>query len=253
MVVVSGQVRRDTCLSHYGLIGKLRQLGDQEADILSMVRGHYQIRGGRGRPTHGGLSPLDRAIHLTALGRPGPVWIDIPVDVQGSYIDSATLLQYDPAEERHPLRDARFCRPLARRFSRASRTAQRPVIYAGSGLRMSGMYDQFLALIERLGVPVVTAWNSNDLLPNEHPLFVGRPGTLGDRAGNFAVQNADVLLVLGCRLNIRQVSYNWPCFARGALQDGCRCRRPRSCANRLASSICRCMPICAACCRFSCR
>src|SRR6185369_1503776 len=96
--------------------------------------------------------------------------------------------------------------------------AERPLIYAGSGLRLSGCYDEFLSLIETLSIPVVTAWNSNDLLWNEHPLFVGRPGTIGDRPGNFAVQNSDCLLMLGTRLNMRQVSYNWPSFAREAFK-----------------------------------
>ena len=86
----------------------------------------------------------------------------------------------------------------------------------GSGIRLSGSHDAFLQLVQRLNVPVVTAWNSHDLIWNEHPAYVGRPGTIGDRAGNFAVQNADFLLVLGCRLNIRQVSYNWKAFARAA-------------------------------------
>ena len=94
--------------------------------------------------------------------------------------------------------------------------SKRPVIYAGTGIRLSGQYDLFLELAGRLGVPVVGAWDSNDLLPNDHPSYAGRPGSLGDRAGNFTVQNSDFLLILGCRLNIRLVSYNWENFAPGA-------------------------------------
>jgi acetolactate synthase-1/2/3 large subunit len=90
------------------------------------------------------------------------------------------------------------------------------VLLAGAGVRLAGAADGFLDLVGRLGVPVVTGFNAHDLVPTDHPLYVGRQGTIGDRAGNFAVQNADFLLILGCRLNIRQVSYAWQHFARGA-------------------------------------
>jgi acetolactate synthase I/II/III large subunit len=214
MVVVSGQVRRSTTLQRYGLIGRLRQLGDQEADILSMVRGitkyAVMIEDPQSVRHH-----LERAIHLAVAGRPGPCWIDVPVDVQGTMIDPETLQGYDPAEDamhwETPDLSAACDAMLAKLIE-----AKRPVIYAGSGIRLSGAYDSFLKAIELLGIPVATAWNSNDLLWDEHPLYVGRPGSLGDRAGNFAVQNADVLLTLGCRLNIRQVTPNWENFARAA-------------------------------------
>ena len=214
MLVVSGQVRRDTCLYHHGMIGKLRQLGDQEADIVGMVKGITKYAVTIDDPQSIRYH-LERAIHLACSGRPGPCWIDVPVDVQGSQIDPERLERYDPAEDavRWETPDlASACDQILAKLH----VAERPVIYAGSGVRISGAYEQFLALIDRLGIPVVTAFNSNDLLWNDHRLFAGRPGTLGDRPGNFAVQNADVLLVLGCRLNVRQVSYNWPAFARAA-------------------------------------
>jgi acetolactate synthase I/II/III large subunit len=91
-------------------------------------------------------------------------------------------------------------------------------VFAGSGVRLSGMHYTFLELVTRLGIPVVTGWNAHDAIDNSHPAYVGRPGTVGDRAGNFAVQNADLILVLGSRLNIRQVSYNWQSFARSAFK-----------------------------------
>jgi acetolactate synthase-1/2/3 large subunit len=94
--------------------------------------------------------------------------------------------------------------------------AERPLVLAGAGIRLSAMHSQFLAFVERLGIAVVTGWNAHDAIHNEHPLFVGRPGTVGDRGGNFAVQASDYLLVLGSRLNIRQVSYNWQSFAKNA-------------------------------------
>jgi acetolactate synthase-1/2/3 large subunit len=94
--------------------------------------------------------------------------------------------------------------------------AERPVVFVGAGVRLSNTHERFLALIEKLGAPVVTGWNAHDALPNAHPLYVGRPGSVGDRGGNFAVQGADYVLVLGSRLNIRQISYNWQSFARNA-------------------------------------
>ena len=94
--------------------------------------------------------------------------------------------------------------------------SERPVLLVGAGVRLAGAYDVFLRVVDKLGIPIVTGWNAHDAVWNSHPLYVGRPGTVGDRAGNFAVQNADFLLVLGSRLNVRQVSYNWHAFARAA-------------------------------------
>ncbi len=218
MFIVSGQVKRDTCLYKHNLIGKLRQLGDQEADIVSMVTGITKYAVTVDDPNSIRYH-LERALHLAVAGRPGPTWIDIPLDVQGAQVDPATLRAYDPSEDTLKLETPDLnaaCDELVRRLA----AAKRPVIYAGSGVRLSGAYDTFLKVIERLGVPVVTAWNSNDLLWDDHPLYAGRPGTLGNRAGNFAVQSADLLVVLGCRLNIRLVSYDWKNFAPRAFKIG---------------------------------
>jgi acetolactate synthase-1/2/3 large subunit len=214
MLVISGQVRRETTLYKNGLIGKLRQLGDQEADIVGMVRGitKYAITIDDPRSIR---YHLERALHLAKSGRPGPCWIDVPVDVQGAEIDPTGFIAYDPTEDEIVWETSDLSAACDEALEKL-RHAERPVIYAGSGIRLSGCYDEFLTLIDTLGVPVVTAWNSNDLLWNDHPLFVGRPGIIGDRPGNFAVQNSDYLLMLGTRLNLRQVSYNWKCFARAA-------------------------------------
>ncbi|HEY4233813.1 MAG TPA: thiamine pyrophosphate-binding protein, partial [Lacipirellulaceae bacterium] len=236
MVVVSGQVRRETTLSKNDLIGKLRQLGDQEADIVGMVKGITKYAVTIDDP-HSIRYHLDRAFHLARHGRPGPCWIDVPVDVQGAQIVPEHLAAYDPAEDEIVWETANLSIACDQALARLA-AAARPVVYAGSGIRLSGCYHDFLTLIDRLGVPVVTAWNSNDLLWNDHPLFVGRPGSIGDRAGNFAVQNSDCLLMLGTRLNIRQVSYNWENFAREAFKiavdiDAEEMRKP-TCAIDLA-------------------
>jgi acetolactate synthase-1/2/3 large subunit len=212
MVVVSGQVKWETQVRSTNL--PLRQLGDQEVDIIRMVEGITKyavlVKDPQTIRYH-----LERALHLATSGRPGPVWLDVPINVQGARVETDTLPGYDPAEDA-PRFETADLEGAAREVLRRLSEAKRPVIYAGAGIRLSGQYSLFLELAERLGVPVVTAWNSNDLLPDEHPLYAGRPGSVGNRAGNFTVQNADVVLVLGCRLNIRLVSYNWESFAKGA-------------------------------------
>ena len=212
MVVVSGQVKWETLVRSTGL--PLRQLGDQEVDIIRLVgpitKYAVLVTDPRSIRYH-----LERAIYLARSGRPGPVWLDVPINVQGSIVDEANLPGYDPAEDRvggDAAELAAACRAVIARL----KTAERPVIMAGSGVRISGAHAAFLRLVKAWGIPVVSTWNAHDVIWNDHPCYVGRPGSIGDRAGNFAVQNADLLLVLGCRLNIRQVSYDWKKFARAA-------------------------------------
>ena len=214
MIVVSGQSKWETLVRSTGL--PLRQLGDQEVDIIRMVQGVTKyavlIQDPLTIRYH-----LERALHLAVSGRPGPVWLDVPINVQGTKIDPAALRGYDPAEDEIVYETADLTAEVHAVVTRM-RAAARPVIYAGTGIRLAGQYERFLTLAGRLGVPVATAWNSNDLLSDHHPAYAGRPGSIGNRAGNFAVQNADFLLILGSRLNVRQVSYNWENFARGAFK-----------------------------------
>jgi acetolactate synthase-1/2/3 large subunit len=217
MLVVSGQVKRETCMRALGITG-LRQLGDQEADIVAMVANITKYAVLVDDP----LSiryHLERAWHLAQGGPPGPCWLDIPVDVQGMSIDPATLRGYDPAEDESALNTidgeqlTSDCREVLDRI----RNAKRPAILAGTGVRAALAIAEFDELCHRLGVPVTTAW-THDLIASDDPLFCGRQGTIGDRAGNFTVQSADLLLILGSRLNIRQTSYNWQSFARQAFK-----------------------------------
>ena len=214
MLVISGQVKRETCMSLAGM-NNLRQLGDQEVDIVRMSQGITKYAVLVDDPESIRYH-LERAWFLAASGRPGPCWIDIPVDVQSAMIDEGRLRGYDPSEDAPQWdRDliAQQCRETIRRMGAAAR----PVVLAGTGVRAAHALEEFRELAHRLGVPVTTAW-THDLIASDDPLFCGRPGTIGDRAGNFTVQGADVLLVLGSRLNIRQVSYNWRSFARGAFK-----------------------------------
>lgn len=210
MLVISGQVKRETCLATTPVPG-LRQLGDQEAEIVRMAQPITKsavVLADPQRVRH----ELERAWHLATDGRPGPVWIDIPIDVQSSLVDPDALEGFAPpsaAGGEEALDDAvlRVLEKLA--------DAERPVLLAGTGVRAAGALASFDAAIRALGIPVVTAW-THDIIASDDPLFCGRPGTIGTRAGNFTTQSADVLLVVGSRLNIRQISYNFAGFAPGA-------------------------------------
>jgi acetolactate synthase-1/2/3 large subunit len=214
MLVLSGQVKRETCMRARRLSG-LRQLGDQEADIIAMVEKITKYAAMIDDPLNIRYH-VERAWHLAQSGRPGPCWLDIPVDVQSAQIDETKLRSYDPREDEIPF-DAERLRMMCRDVLERIRNAKRPVILAGTGVRAASAVAEFEDLIHRLGVPVSTAW-THDVIAGDDPLFCGRQGTIGDRAGNFAVQSADLLLILGSRLTIRQTSYNWQSFAPRAFK-----------------------------------
>ncbi len=217
MFVVSGQVRYDTTARYMGQFTDglpLRAVGDQEYDIVKsvspmckyvvMIEKPEQIR-----------YALEKAYHMATTGRRGPVWIDIPLNYQGCEIETDALEGYSPADDREMLPEP-VGEELAKQIIQKIRQAKRPVLYAGNGIRLSEGYTAFRSVLEKLNIPVVTCWDSIDAIENEHPLYVGRGGIMGDRAGNFAVQNADLLLAVGNRLSIRQVGYNWKTWAREA-------------------------------------
>ena len=212
MLVISGQVRYDTTAHSTGL--NLRAMGDQEFEICKAVESMTKY-------CQMVIDPLDikycleKALYLANIGRPGPCWLDIPVNVQGAYIETDDLRSFDPAEcaDKVP---KKFSKETARTVIEKIKQAKRPVINAGSAIRTSGGYEEFCELVEKLNIPVVTGWNSIDLIADEHPLYVGRAGIMGDRAGNFAIQNSDLVLSLGSRLSIRQVGYNYKTWAREA-------------------------------------
>jgi acetolactate synthase-1/2/3 large subunit len=212
MVIVSGQVKRETMLSFNPVPG-LRQLGDQEVDIVAMAKPVTKWAYLLKTPEEV-AQKIDEAFFEAISGKPGPAWLDVPVDIQGTVLPEG----YEALISR-PL--DLFVEQSAASFGEVKKTieaiskAKRPVILAGSGVRISGTALKLVELAEALDIPVVTAW-THDIFPNDHRLFAGRPGTIGTRAGNFVVQNADLVIVLGSRLNIRQVSYNWKSFARNA-------------------------------------
>jgi acetolactate synthase-1/2/3 large subunit len=212
MLVISGQVKEETTVRYTGL--PLRQYGDQELDIEQLVKTVTKYACMVTDPLTMRYH-LEKAIYLATSGRSGPCWLDIPLNVQAANIDPESLAPFNPAEIEEPWKRADLdtvCRDILARISKA----KRPVVFAGGGIRASGQHELLLKLAAKLGIPVVGGWNAYDVIWNDHPLYAGRPGTIGDRPGNFTVQNADLLLILGSRLNIRQVSYNWKSFASNA-------------------------------------
>lgn len=218
MIVVSGQAKRETLMINADVPG-LRQLGDQEVDIIRMVSGVCK----RAIVVQDVLSIMDEVDHAyieATTGRPGPVWLDIPIDVQASLLpEEYNLLLTRPLPG--PEQFSVVAEPVAADddiYAIAERLLQskRPVLYVGSGIRLSESYNEFLDFLEQWPLATVTGWNSNDLLWDDHPSYCGRPGTVGNRAGNFAVQYSDCVVTVGCRLNIRQVSFNWNSFAKNA-------------------------------------
>lgn len=213
-IVISGQVRWDTTAMSTGL--PLRQLGDQEADIVPMVQSITKYAVSVTDPTSI-REHLEKAWHLAVSGRPGPVWIDIPLNVQGAMVDETTLRGWEPAPTSDAMGAEALQEAVAGMIERL-KAARRPVIFGGSGVRLSGAARNglFKRVAERVGAPVQLAWNAIDLLSSEHGLYCGRPSTLGQRAANFIFQNSDFLLNVGCRMNLRQIGYTYPAVARGA-------------------------------------
>jgi acetolactate synthase-1/2/3 large subunit len=204
MLIISGQVRRPYTVRHTGL--PLRTIGEQEFDIVQVAEGMTKycvmIDDPQTIRYH-----LEKALYLATYGRPGPVWLDIPLDVQNAVIEPANLSGYTPVPADASLPPAQIDPTILAQVIRRIKAAIRPVLFCGLGIRLSGAYDRFLALVDALNIPVVTGMSTVDYLPNDHPLYAGRSGATGDRAGNFAVQTCDLLLSIGSRLSLKQTGY----------------------------------------------
>lgn len=208
MIVVSGQVKSTLTVKSSGL--KLRTLGGQEFDIVSALANACKYSETVTEASRI-KECLDKAFSVALSGRPGPCWLDIPVDIQGAYIGSDDFIDGELPKSTRDIDDKVISRLVDKIDS-----AIRPVIYAGNGIRISGGVDIFHKLVYGLKIPVVTCWDSIDLIETDNEYYVGRAGTMGDRAGNFAVQNSDLLICIGSRLSIYQVGYNVNTWAREA-------------------------------------
>ena len=207
VLYISGQVKRRTMLTSYSEI-PLRQLGDQEVDIISVVKPLTKYAITVEEPNEIKYH-LDRAIYEATTGRFGPVWINVPIDVQAAMIDESDLKEFTPLPQQ-----VYHCKIDA--VIEKLKQAKRPLIVAGHGIRLSGQIENFYKLVNKFQIPVVTTFNGFDIMREDNPYYIGRIGTIGQRSGNFVLQNADLILCLGTRNNIRQVGYNWENFGKNA-------------------------------------
>lgn len=207
---ISGQIKTSTYKHTYPYL-PLRQLGDQEADIVSVVTPITKYA----KTVYNPLEikyELDKAIAIALDGRPGPVWLDIPLDVQGAMVDETKMKEFDPSELIDPVKHELVDQQIQQLIGKI-KEAKAPVIYVGNGVRLAKREQQFITLAEKLNIPVVTAISGSDIIWHDHPLCFGKPGICGDRIGNIMVQNSDLLIVMGTRLSIRQISYAYDLLA----------------------------------------
>jgi acetolactate synthase-1/2/3 large subunit len=209
VLAISGQVKRADLKRDSGV----RILGVQEVDIVSIVRSITKYAVTIDDPSTIRFH-LEKAIHLASSGRRGPVWIDIPLDVQAAEIDPAELPSFVPPV---PVADSSLATQVEELLG-LFRSSERPVLVAGNGIRAAGAVQEFRRAIEGLDVPVLTTWLGMDLLPDGHRLFAGRPGSIAPRGANFALQNADMMLVVGARLDMAFTGYAHDKLARGAIK-----------------------------------
>ena len=210
VLIVSGQVKRADMKG----ISDVRQLGSQEIDIVSIVRTITKYAVTVTDPQSIRYH-MEKAVFLARAGRRGPVWIDIPLDVQAAVIDEDSLNPYIPDEPAQPAQSEDLARKV-RLALELFNQAERPVILAGNGIRMAGAEGKFLDVVDLLGVPVLTTWLGLDLIPDSHPLLAGRPGSIAPRGANFTLQNSDWLLCLGSRLDMALTGYAHDRFASAA-------------------------------------
>jgi len=209
---ISGQVKRDDMKRDLGV----RQLGVQEVDIVSLVRPITKYAATITDPSTVRFH-LEKSVYIAKSGRPGPVWIDIPLDVQASVVDPQGLERFQELRSKRQSSGEYLTRQVGR-VVRSLNDAERPVILVGNGVRLAGAEADLLAMVDELGIPVMTTWMGVDLVPHDHELLVGSPGSIAPRGANFALQNSDWLLVIGARLDMAMIGYAPDKFARGAFK-----------------------------------
>jgi len=213
VLYISGQVKYETTIDSCRSV-KVRQLGDQEVDIVSVVKPLTKFAEILKDPLDT-RKLLKKAIVIATSGRPGPVWLDVPLNVQGAFVDEKKLNSYEDFLQ-FPQYDSNKMIQQVKETAQLLSNAKRPVFLVGNGVRISGIHHTLLNFVRRAGIPTVTSFLGCDIVPTNHPCYIGRVGTIGTRAGNFCLQNSDLLITLGTRNNIRQISYNWKPFARAA-------------------------------------
>lgn len=215
MFVISGQVKRETTIWAVPELN-LRQLGDQEFNVIDSVKNMTKYAVMVTNPQEIAYH-LEKALFMATNGRGGPVWLDIPLDVQGAKVETENLIHFNAAQEvvwRTPDVKQSAIDILLQKI----KDAKAPLVLAGTGINLGGAQQKLLAFLDKYKIPAVTAWNANDTVAYDNPYYVGMPGTVGMRSGNFAIQNSDLLISLGCRMNIRMIGYTHHDFAKNAFK-----------------------------------
>lgn len=212
MILFSGQVRYPLTVRGQEL--DLRTNGEQEYDICKSVAGMTKFCEMVSDPMRIRYV-LEKACFLARTGRPGPVWLDVPLDIQAAVVETDDLYGFDASAEGYEEKP-RWDKTVIALILEKLRAAERPVLYCGMGVRLAGAYEKFMELVDLLGIPVTTGMTTLDCIPDNHPLYAGRPGATGNRAGNFAVQNSDFFLSIGSRLSYKQTGYQTDTWARAA-------------------------------------
>jgi len=205
VLFISGQAKRETLIRNSGL----RQSGSQEVNILAMVKSITKFSAQILEPQDI-VYNIQKAITIAISGRPGPVWLDIPVDVQGS--DITTAETFTPVNCYYEPKQIHMADNVNKTLQLLE-DSQRPIILAGYGIQASAAEEEFTKLVKILGIPVLTTWKAIGLMTEDDPLYIGRPGKIGQRGANFAQQNADLIICIGARLDMEQIAFNPQHFA----------------------------------------
>lgn len=206
VIYISGQAKRADLVGDQ----KIRQFGIQEVDIISIVKSYTKYAVQVDSPEKIKYE-LEKAAFLANDGRPGPVWIDLPLDIQASDVNPDSLESFIPEKNDYSVKESDLDKTIE-----AINKASKPVIVLGHGIRLSHSSDKARELFEYLGFPVLTSWNGVDLIESDHPLYYGRPGAVGQRAANLIEQGADLVITIGTRLNILSTGYNYESFLSNA-------------------------------------
>lgn len=219
VIFISGQVKRDDLIGNQGV----RQFGIQEVDIISMV-GSYSKYAVQIENPEDIVYEMQKAAAIAVSGRPGPVWIDVPLDIQASQIDIDSCRKFDGAEtaKKYAAGKTVFeneCQVNDAQIDRVIELlnqSKKPILYIGHGIRLDHAVNEIKELIDVLGIPVLTSWNGVDLIAETHPLYVGRPGSVGHRHANMVQHKADLVITIGTRLNLLATGYNYDSFLENA-------------------------------------
>ena len=210
MIIIAGQVKSSDMTSLNKNLKNLRQFGDQETNIRSISRTitkkNFTIS-----KVQNTVSIIEEAIDISTSGRPGPVLVEVPLDIQNTF-----LKNFKKSKKKNEKKNSQYQKKKLKFLLKKIKYSKRPIMIVGNGIRFSNSFNLFKKLIKKLKIPILTVWNSHDLIENDNPYYAGRPGLDGERAGNFNIQNSDLLIIMGARMHVRQIGYNFKSFAREA-------------------------------------